>query len=207
MRDLFHRSTMTINRAIAVAMLAMGLLAGCDAAAPRAGEGTPQRAVPQPPPPLPPRPRPAPPPVAIATPTAPVPPAIDWRDAPLPAGDWQWLERKDGDQARFGPPGQPPLLIMTCDRANGSVQLALPSSSGGAQSATIATSTASAGYPAATRTVGTLPALVVNLPASDRMLDAMAFSRGRFRLRFDNGVELIAPSWAEVGRLVEDCRG
>jgi len=198
---------MTINRAHAAIVLALtlGALAGCDGPAPRAGERTPQRAAPQVPAPLPAHPRTAPP-VAIATPTAPPPPAIDWRDAPLPAGDWQWLPRSGGSQARFGQPGQPPLLILTCDRAAASVELALPAT-GPAAAATITTSTASASYPATLRTIGTLSALVVVLPVNDRMLDAMAFSRGRFRLHFDNGVELVAPSWAEVGRVVEDCRG
>ena len=46
----------------------------------------------------------------------------------------------------------------------------------------------------------------VTLSANDRLLDAMAFSRGRFAIETAGLPTLYVPSWAEVSRVVEDCR-
>ena len=40
----------------------------------------------------------------------------------------------------------------------------------------------------------------------DPLLDAMAFSRGRFMLEMGGSQTLILPAWSEVGRVIEDCR-
>lgn len=48
--------------------------------------------------------------------------------------------------------------------------------------------------------------LAAKLPASDPLLDAMAFSRGRFMVEAPGTVPLYLPSWAEVSRVIEDCR-
>jgi hypothetical protein len=42
--------------------------------------------------------------------------------------------------------------------------------------------------------------------AYDPLLDAMAFSRGRVGLSALSLPTLIVPAWAEVARVVEDCR-
>ncbi len=48
--------------------------------------------------------------------------------------------------------------------------------------------------------------LLVTLPANDRLLDAMAFSRGRFAVEVNGLPTLYLPAWPEVARVVEDCR-
>lgn len=45
------------------------------------------------------------------------------------------------------------------------------------------------------------------LAGNDRLLDAMAFSRGRFTIEQAGQPPLIIPAYAEVGRVIEDCRG
>jgi hypothetical protein len=40
----------------------------------------------------------------------------------------------------------------------------------------------------------------------DPLLDAMAFSRGRFRVEVAKLPPLYLPSWPEVSRVIEDCR-
>ena len=45
------------------------------------------------------------------------------------------------------------------------------------------------------------------LPASDRLLDAIGFSRGRFVVEGTGIGRLVLPSWAEILRVTEDCRG
>ncbi len=47
----------------------------------------------------------------------------------------------------------------------------------------------------------------VALPASDKLLDAIGFSRGRFVVEGAGIGRLVLPAWAEVLRVTEDCRG
>lgn len=50
------------------------------------------------------------------------------------------------------------------------------------------------------------PLLAASLPASDSLLDAIIYSRGKVNVQ-GGGADLILPAWPEVGRVVEDCRG
>jgi hypothetical protein len=49
-------------------------------------------------------------------------------------------------------------------------------------------------------------ALAIELDPRDRLLDQMAFSKGRFTLDISGLSTLVLPAWAEVGRVIEDCR-
>jgi len=49
-------------------------------------------------------------------------------------------------------------------------------------------------------------AVSVVLTARDPLLDAMAFSRGRFAVEVAGQPSLYVPSWTEVSRVIEDCR-
>ena len=49
-------------------------------------------------------------------------------------------------------------------------------------------------------------ALAVALPVGDPLLDAMAFSRGRFMVEARGWMPLYLPAWPEVARVIEDCR-
>jgi hypothetical protein len=207
---------MQINRAapkflfITAAALTL-MLASCGEPAPRAGDSRPTappvtRALPLPPPAAPRR---------VAHPAAPVVPApatgSDWHDAPLPAGEWTWSARASGSEARYGPPGQPPIAIMLCDRAAGIMRVALPvdavvAGATGMRPATIAASTGSGTFVAQPLAIGALEVSAIALPVSNPMLDAMAFSRGRFRIAIDGFPPVVLPSWSEVGRVIEDCR-
>lgn len=152
-------------------------------------------------------PPPAPQPtVAPPRPAPPLPAVKDWRDAPATPGDWTWGLEGGRSTARFAG-GQ---LAFVCDRARGAVVLyrqGTPSSPPGSDVAvTISTQTVVrqvAGRPAS---FGGAPAVAVNFAASDSLLDAMAFSRGRFALQTAGLPTLYVPSWPEISRVVEDCR-
>lgn len=49
--------------------------------------------------------------------------------------------------------------------------------------------------------------LTANITTTDPILDAMAFSRGRVLVEMEGQPPAILPSWAEIARVVEDCRG
>lgn len=203
---------MTSNRAFArpphLVLIAVFALSACGGPAPRTDERQPVHPGPPPVLPLPPR---AP---VVAHPTAlpPAAPGADWRDVPLPEGTWSWSLRAEGSAARYGGVGQPPIAVLQCDRAAGVVRLAVPwapapGDSMAAREATITTSTSSGPAMAEPRTVDGQTMLALALPASSRLLDAMAFSRGRFRVQIGGLPALVLPAWSEVGRVVEDCRG
>ena len=53
---------------------------------------------------------------------------------------------------------------------------------------------------------GPLAHAAVTLTGRDGLLDAMAFSRGRFAVEVAGAPTLYVPAWPEVSRVIEDCR-
>ena len=48
---------------------------------------------------------------------------------------------------------------------------------------------------------------MAELAASDPLLDAIAFSRGRFAVDVPGTAPVYVPAYPEITRVVEDCRG
>lgn len=171
----------------ALGLTALALLGSC--AAPK--QVPPPRPVPVP------TPRPAPPPLPRA--------AADWRDAPQTPGSWFWRSEGGLSIASFGPVGAAPLASVTCDRAAGQVLLGRQSHAAGTVPMQIATtSTTHALTSESLRSKAGW--LVVALRSRDPLLDAIAFSRGRFAFEAAGEATLYLPSWPEIGRAIEDCR-
>jgi hypothetical protein len=51
------------------------------------------------------------------------------------------------------------------------------------------------------------PLLSVLLASTDAALDKIAYSRGRIMIEASGTERLILPSWPEIARVIEDCRG
>ena len=177
-------------------MRSIGRIAALAALALAAGACVP-RNEPAPTPP----PRQAPPPTPLPSP--PPPPAPGWEDAPLTPGAWHYGSEPSGSQAAFGPPRSEPLFLLRCDRASRRVTL---SREGAAASFTVRTSTAARSLPATSRSAP-LASLSASVAASDPLLDAIAFSRGRFAVDAPGLARLVLPAWPETARVAEDCRG
>ena len=158
----------------------------------------PQKPVPPPPAPVAVKPKPRPP-VRL-----PVPPA-DWRDAAQTPGNWTWGLVGGRSTARFGLAGAAPLISLSCDRASGRVLIAR---AGAAPTAVpLAVATTSIRRPLLNDpALGNGNWLVVPLPARDPILDAIAFSRGRFAIEAAGLETLYLPAWPEISRVIEDCR-
>jgi hypothetical protein len=140
-------------------------------------------------------PAPAPRPVLVA-PRVPVAPDLPWPDAPLAPGDWS----QDGSEARYGPAGAPSFAV----RCTAPGRIVLVRYGGSTASAMTVRSTA------ATRTVPARPGaggIEAQLAASDPLLDAMLYSRGRYSVEVPGMDRLIVPSWPEPARVIEECRG
>jgi hypothetical protein len=138
-------------------------------------------------------PRPAPPP--------PTPAPTAWADLPATPGDWRWSLEGGQSVARFAG-GR---LVLRCDPAARAVRI----ERGEAGTPVSAPVTLTIRTQTLTRALNTVPqagALVATLGARDPLLDAMAFSRGRFAVEGGALPALRIPSWTEVSRVIEDCR-
>ncbi|MFL0412766.1 hypothetical protein [uncultured Sphingomonas sp.] len=151
--------------------------------------------------PPPPPPSPAPPPPAPRP--APAPLAGDWRDWPITPGTWRYEKDARGGRALFGQAGQDARLVLRCDLAARRLYLSRPGQATGAF--TVRTSSTTRAVPVRP-TGGTPPYVAADLAARDELLDAMAFSRGRFVIEQAGAPTLVVPAYPEVGRVIEDCR-
>lgn len=171
-------------RRILLASLPMAALAGCVA---------PTR-VPAPAPPPPPPVTVAPPPVT----TPPGPPA----DTGVEPGLWSYASTPGNSSARFGVTPQAAILAIQCDRGSKGITI-MVSRSVSAVGGTVTLRASSLVRSIAAQGSGSFA--TIRLAARDPILDALAFSRGRFGVALD-GVERAYPAWPEVTRVVEDCR-
>lgn len=107
----------------------------------------------------------------------------DWRDQPLTPGDWSY----ESGIARYAG------FSLRCDGGRRQIVLSLAGASG----------------PLRLRTTYGERILAPGgaLPATDPLLDEMAFSRGRFTVGAGNMAALVLPAWPEPARIIEDCRG
>lgn len=150
----------------------------------------------------PPVPSPSPPPVTIAPPpvtTPPGPPA----DNGVEPGLWTYASTPTSSAARFGLTPQAATLAIQCDRASRGVSIMVSRSTPSHMGAVTLRATSMMKSISA-EVSGTFA--TVRLTARDPILDALAFSRGRFGVVVD-GVERAYPAWPEFTRVIEDCRG
>ncbi|WP_295526022.1 hypothetical protein [Novosphingobium sp. Chol11] len=145
---------------------------------------------------------PAPRPVQVVRPAT--PPAA--REAAQTPGSWTYTAEKGGTAARFAATGAMPLLVLRCDSARRMIILLRPAPGQSAVAASISTSSGTRNIAARPAANVKPAALAIELDPQDRVLDQMAFSKGRFTLDISGLPTLVLPAWAEVGRVIEDCR-
>lgn len=147
----------------------------------------------------------APPPARTPAPApAPVQPK-DWRDWPLTAGEWRYQQAGVSSSATFGVAGAPPVLTLRCEMPSRQVVFAAAAARGAGQMI-VRTTFGAASWPLQASTAN--PGQFVSVRAgSDPALDQIAFSRGRFLIQVPGAAPLVLPTWAEITRVVEDCRG
>jgi hypothetical protein len=131
------------------------------------------------------------------------PPAVDYSTATPIAGNWTYSPVTGGSEASFVNANGQPELTISCTRATRQVTIAKPAT-GAAPFLTVWTTAQTRALPSSYNpATGKLSA---TLAAFDPFLDAIAFSRGRFALSVGGQAAVVVPSWAEAGRVVEDCR-
>jgi hypothetical protein len=156
-----------------------------------------------PPPPPVPQPAPAPKPAIITPVQTSQEPAGEWSDWPLAPGDWVYRQDERGSIALFGVTGANALVTLRCDRARQTIFLAREGRSVGA--IVVRASSAMREF-TGSPTGGTPLYIATEISPRDPMLDAMALSRGRIAINVAGQQPIAIPSWAEITRVVEDCR-
>lgn len=145
---------------------------------------------------LPPRPSSTPPAASAA------PPSVEWQYRPAHPGNWVYRADAAGSAALFGATAADPLLTIRCDRGTRRVSLIRAGVSTGT-AMTVRTSYGAASLPA----TAAAPQTTAVRAASDGLLDQIAYSRGKFAIEAAGLPPLIVPAWAEIARVMEDCRG
>ena len=118
-------------------------------------------------------------------------------------GSWSYAAIAGGAEATFRNSAGQPQLFLTCVRASRQVLVARPAAAA-APILQVWSSNASRNLPA-TFNAGTRR-LSATLNATDPLLDSMALSRGRIAVGVAGQPAIVAPSWGEISRIVEECR-
>ncbi len=158
---------------------------------------------------VPPAPQPTPAPTATTAaaprPAQPAPAAVEnfahWQDAPQTPGDWHYRAAGREQFADFRSPAGGQIAQLACTAAR-DVSLTVYARAPGATSITIRTEHTDR----ALRAVAGETSVSAVAAASDPLLDAVAFTKGRFAVIVPGGPQLFLPSWPEVIRVIEECR-
>jgi len=161
-----------------------------------------------------PQPTPAPRPEASSAPapvvtgppvSTPLPaPAVSahWQDSPATPGDWTYRTAGRDSIADFRSPAGGQIFQIICS-ADRNITLAVVARAPAANAITIRTEHFDRALSA-----GVMESSVAaTLTPTDPLLDAMAFSKGRFAVEVASGPQLFLPAYPEVTRVIEDCRG
>ena len=151
------------------------------------------------------RPTPAPAPVPTPTPTPPAISTGEWTERTATPGEWIYRRDERGSLALFGAANQDALLTLRCELPGRQMYLTRAGASDTPVPLTIRTTSGLASF-SAQPTGGTPPYVGIKLAPTDIILDRIIYSRGRFLVE-GGGAPLIMPSWPEIARVVEDCRG
>ena len=132
-----------------------------------------------------------------------VQPSVNYATAPVAAGTWSYVPLPGGSDARFTDTTGTMRLVIHCTKASRVVTVSRIST---APASALQVWTDSATRNLAARFEPNAFRISANIAAQDRLLDAIAFSRGRFAI-IAGGIEtLVVPAWPEPARVVEDCR-
>lgn len=126
-------------------------------------------------------------------------------DAAQSPGDWYYRSGGGTTRALFGEPNADARFAITCLAGQRRITLARAGSAAGATQMTIRAEAATRAVTAIPSNEG-VPSIVATLGSADPLLDAIAFSKGRFAVEVPGQATLYLPSWPEITRVIEDCR-
>jgi hypothetical protein len=140
-------------------------------------------------------------PAAAAAQVAPTIP--DYSTAMPRPGSWGYAPVAGGSSARFVDTSGTARLVIQCTMATRRVTIALTSA---APAATLSVWTTSLTRALPARFEANAMRVASEVAATDPLLDAIAFSRGRIAVDMPGSVAVVAPAAPEAARVIEDCR-
>lgn len=155
-----------------------------------------------------PEPTPAPSPAPVVTPTPTPAPVVqprpdNWMDARQTPGNWSYGAASGGTMAQYSS-GNSPVFALMCNATSRQISLTRLGSAASTGQMNIRTETSERALPV--QRGATANALSATLQPRDPLLDAMALTKGRFAVETAGSAPLYLPAWAEVTRVIEDCR-
>ena len=140
----------------------------------------------------------------LATPAlSQVPAQVDVESVQPISGAWSYHSVQGGSYAAFFDAGRTQRLVLRCNRGARTVSVVRTGVAAAAPTLSIWTTSSARSVPSrfdATRT------LTADLRATDPLLDAMAFSRGRFATAAAGAPMVAVETAPEPARVIEDCR-
>ena len=162
------------------------------------------------------RPGPAPAPAPVRTPgpapqaPLPAPPAdsgaTGWDVAPVVQGQWRYRSSTAESVAEFGASNMQPSFAMRCVKPSRQIALTLAGYRT-AGTVVIRTSAGVLQWNGQAMPQGGGSVLTITRAANDPGFDWMAYSRGRISIEPTSSPRFLLPVVAEIGRVIEDCRG
>lgn len=134
---------------------------------------------------------------------SPPPAAVDLLRVEPIVGSWSYQPVAGGSVATFLDSGGHARMLVRCTRASRVVTLTRTAVPAAVQTMLVTTSFGVRSLPASFDTARSLSA---SLAATDPFLDDIAFSRGKIALSNAGSSALVVPAWADIVRVIEDCR-
>ena len=134
---------------------------------------------------------------------APAQAVADFSYSPVSPGSWTYRGVAGGSEASFVDGTGAARMVILCGKVTRLVTLSRISA---APSSSLSIWTSSMSRNLSSRFDQPSGRVIAQVGASDALLDAMAFSRGRFAVSMPGAPALVLPVGAEVDHVVEDCR-
>lgn len=127
----------------------------------------------------------------------------DFSYAPVTPGAWTYRNVTGGTEAAFVDGGGATRMIIACGKVTRLITLSRLSA---APATTMSFWTSSASRDLLSRFDQPSGRVIAQLGGMDPLLDAIAFSRGRFAISMPGYPALVLPAGTEIAHVVEDCR-
>ena len=129
--------------------------------------------------------------------------ATDFSYSPVSPGSWVYRSVAGGSEASFVDGTGTTRMVLACGKIT---RLMTISRISAAPAANLSFWTSSLSRNLAARFDQRSGRVIAQVGAADALLDALAFSRGRFALLMPGSPALVIPAGAEIAHVIEDCR-
>ena len=128
---------------------------------------------------------------------------VDFSYSPVSPGSWTYREITGGSDASFVDGTGATRLVIACGKIT---RLVTISKASAAPAASLSFWTSSASRSLGARFDQPSGRVIAQVGGMDPLLDALAFSRGRFAAMMPGSPALVLPAGPEIAHVVEDCR-